>query len=492
MCLLRAVCALVAVLLLVAPAAGQVPPVVIEADQIVYDTVGRRIEAAGNVRIRHRDVRLWADYALVDLERQEILLRGNVVLVYRDGRLVAQALRYDLRTQSASATDVRAVQDQVYFRAREVRLQEGVLRALDGFVTICDPAAPLYSVVAERVTVVPGRAVVAENAALRVGNTTVLRVPRFELPLLELPLDEVRPEDVARNFPRPEGGHDVVSGFWGALRYPYRVGDVAGEAYLRYNTILGFEGYNRLRYARPTWSMDLVVGVLRDAGNRMYEAVELRYETAPWSGTVHLSFGVSAGYYRERTTGAEGPRVQGTARMGTPPLDLGAGLSLALSGSVRYSIYADRTLLAPTAGATLTYRLDPNSTLALSYRWSEFYGSTPFLFDAPSRESLVTASYAHAARGFAFGAGVQYDFVPRHFRLLGNVHVTTADEWRFGVAARYNVTTSAFEDLDLSVGKRCDCLDVGLTYRVVQRQFWITVNLVPSPRIQQLIPHPPP
>jgi hypothetical protein len=399
--------------------------------------------------------------------------------------LAAQALRYDLRTQSAIATDARAVHEQLYYRAREVRLQEGVLRALDGFVTICDPAAPLYSVVAERVTVIPGRAVIAENAALRVGNTTVLRVPRFEFPL------DV-PEDVARNFPRPEGGYDVRSGFWVALHYPYRVGDVGGEAYLRYNTLLGFEGHTRLRYARPTWSMDLVVGVLRDAENRMYEAVELRYETVPWSGPVHVSFGASAGYYRERTTGAEGPRVQGTVRMGTPPVDLGERLSLALSGSLRYAVYADRTLLAPTAGATLTYRLDPNSTLALSYLWSEFYGSTPFLFDAPSRESLVTASYAHAVPGFAFGAGVQYDFLPRHFRLLGNVHLTTADEWRFGVTARYNLTTSAFEDIDLSVRKRCDCLDVSLTYRVVQRQLWITVNLVPSPRIQHLIPHPPP
>lgn len=474
-------------LLVTAPAAAQIPPVVVEADRIVYDTTGRRIEATGNVRIEYRDVRLWADYALVDLDRQEILLRGSVILVQGDRRLAAGALRYDLRNQTGEAIDVRAVQDAVYYRAREVQLQQGVFRALDALVTICDPASPLYSVTAERVTVVPGRMVIAENAALRAGDAVILRVPRFEIPL-----DDAAPEAPARNFPRPEGGYDGLSGLWVGVRYPYPLGDVAGEAYLRYNTALGWEGYNRLRYAQPTWSAEFLAGVLRDAENRLYEAAELRYATAPWGGLLPVSFAASAGYYRERATGAESPKLEATVRVGGASWALGDAMTLTLGGSVRYSVYADRTLLVPAAGATLAYRVDARSTFSLSYLWSEIYGSTPFLFDAPLRESVVTASYAYASTGFAFAAGVQYDFVLQHAKLLGDVRFVTPGEWRFGVLAKYNLTTGAFEDLALSIGKRCDCLDVGLTYRVVQQQFWITFNLFSSPRVQQHVPQPPP
>lgn len=484
---LRLAPALCLVLVLAAWSAAQDTPLILEADRITYDTRARRIEAVGNVRIRYRTVRIRSDYALADLERQEVLVRGNVLLEQDGRRLAARIVRYDLRTERATATEVRTVLDGIYYRAREVELQGRVVRALDALATVCDPAAPLFHVTASRVTVIPGQRLVAEDAELRVAGSRIVTLNRVEVPLRERPA-----ERFGEAFPRPEVGYDPPSGLWGAVRYPYRLGDLPGEAYVRYNTALGFEGYTRLSH--PAWPLQLTVGVLRDSENRLYQAAELRYAPPsfrPLDLPASVSLAFVGGYYRERTTGAEGPKLEGAAGLLWDPIRVGTRAELGLVASLRTALYRDRTLVVPAANLGITYRLDGHSTLGASYSRTDVWGGTPFLFDAPGRAEVVSVGYAHAAPDWGVGVGVLYDFVPQHLKVTGRLSAAVSSDWRFDLALTYNATTSAFEDVDLTVGKRCDCLGVSLTYRIVRQELFFGVNFTPSPAIPAAVPPPP-
>ncbi len=457
---------------------------VLEADRVQYDTNARTLEATGNVRVRYLDVRLWADEAFVDLARGEIWVRGRVVLEQAGRRLVADRIRYRLRTREAFAAQVRTVVDGIYYRAEEARLQGNVLEALNALATLCDPTSPLVHVTARRITLVPGQSLVAEDAGLWVGNTRFVGLGRLEMPLRERPFEE--------NLPRPEAGYDATSGFWLALRYPYRAGDVLGEAYLRYGTLLGVEGRNRLRY--PAWSLELVTGALRDEENRPYDAFELRY--APPPGPLPLLAADTAltmlvGAYRERSTGAEGFKLDGALSLAWAPISLSPQTTLAFSASLRASLYQDRSLIVPAGHVRLTHRLDDRSAVTGSYVRTDLVGTSPFLFDLPDRTEAVSLGYTYMGPGFGFSTGVTYDVVPRHLKLSGSASLDLSSSWRLTVSAVYNATLAGFEDLDLSVGTRCDCLSVSLTYRVVRRELFLNFTLLPSPALRAALPEPP-
>jgi len=86
---------------------------------------------------------------------------------------------------------------------------------------------------------------------------------------------------------------------------------------------------------------------------------------------------------------------------------------------------------------------------------------------------------------------VVYDFVPQHLKVTGSLRAEIPPDWRFGVALTYNATTSSFEDVDLTLEKRCDCLGVYLTYRIVRQELFFGVTFTPSPAIPANVPSPP-
>ncbi|MDR5709028.1 MAG: hypothetical protein QN140_04320 [Armatimonadota bacterium] len=460
---------------------------VLEADRVQYDATARTLKATGNVRVRYLDVRLWADEAFADLGRGEILVQGGVILEQAGRRLAADRIRYRLRTREASATQARAVVDGIYYRAEEITLQGNVLQAFDALATLCDPASPLFRVIARRIALVPAQRLVAEDASLWMGNIRLLGLGRLEVPLRERPF-----EQFAKSLPRPEAGYDAIGGLWAALRYPYRAGDLSGEAYLRYSALLGLEGRNRLWY--PMWSLELVTGALRDEENRPYDALELRY--APPPGRLPflaatMATTLLAGAYRERVTDAQSPKLEGAMSLTWDPLSLSPQTTLAFSASLRASLYRDRSLIVPAVNLGLTHRLDARSAVTGSYTRTDLVGSSPFLFDLPDRTEAVSVGYAYAGPGFGFAAGVAYDFVPRHLKLSGSASADLLDNWRLGFSAVYNATRSGFEDLDLIVGTRCDCLSVSLTYRMVRREIFLNFTLTPSPALRIALPEPP-
>jgi hypothetical protein len=481
--LLSLCCVLVAVGRL---AAAQPTPLVVEADRIAYDTVARTVEASGRVRLRYGDLVASADYLFADLVAGEVLLRGNVRAARADQRVAAEEVRYRLDLGEGWATDVQAVADRAYLRARRLELGRDRLVAQDALATLCDPQSPLFHVTAQRIAVFPGQRLVAEGASLWVGGARILTLPRYEVRLES-------PERVSQSFPSPELGFDALSGYWIALRYPYRLGDVEAEAYARYNTGIGFEIRNTLRAGLLGGTAQLTTGTVRDSEGRPVDLAELRYTSGPWRiGDLASSLALAAGQYRERVTGAESPRFEAVVEARSPTWRLGDRWSVDGSGGLRHSAYRDRALSVPTLTVSVAYATAPHAAAYLSYAWTEAYGSTPFLFDAPTRQSAVTLGYRQARDGLAFDLGVQYDAALQHLRLLASLQAALGDGWRVRTFAKYNSTLAVLEELDLQVGRLCDCLDLNVTYRVPQGQFWVTVNMVPSPRVREAVPPPAP
>lgn len=479
-------CAAVLAVALLRPAAGQPSPLVVDADRVTYDTVARTVEATGRVRLSYRDLTASADYAFADLARREVLLRGNVRLRRGDQRLVAEEVRYRLDTEEAEAVEVRALAEAAYFRARHARLTPARAVAQDALATFCDPASPLFHVTARRATVFWADRLVLEEATLWVGGTPLLTLPRYEV--------RIDPERARRDFPSVEAGYDTLSGYWLALSYPYRLGDVEGRVYGRYNTAAGLEFRNTLTAALGGGQAAFTAGTVRDSEGRPVETAELSYAPAPWlvAPGTRLSSRILLGHYRERTTGAESPKAEASLELGLPPFELGGPWSLRGFASVRYAAYRDRTLLVPNVFASVDVRLDPRSSAYLSYAWTEAYGSTPFLFDAPTRQSAVSLGYRWAGEGLSLDVAVQYDATPQHARLLATVDANPGGGWHLRTFAKYNATLASFEELELRVGRTCDCLEVSVAYRVPQQQLWFVVNVVPSPRVREAVPEPAP
>jgi hypothetical protein len=64
-------------------------------------------------------------------------------------------------------------------------------------------------------------------------------------------------------------------------------------------------------------------------------------------------------------------------------------------------------------------------------------------------------------------------FTDSGFALTPRTYVT--------VQADYNVTRARFKELDLLVRTRlCDCIGVAFRYRVIRREFWLEVGVLPA------------
>src|SRR3989337_1977851 len=106
------------------PAAAHAAPLVVDADQVVYDQSTQMVEAEGNVRLRYRGIRLSADRVVFDLFREHITAEGRVVLIDAAGReLRGRRLTYDVRLQLAEMQQAETVVSRVYVRSDQLRAE---------------------------------------------------------------------------------------------------------------------------------------------------------------------------------------------------------------------------------------------------------------------------------------------------------------------------------------------------------------------------------
>jgi len=457
------------------------PQTVVEADEIAYDSATNTVTARGNVRVTHPQFRLFADSVTYDLTGQVITAEGRARLIDTQGReLRGRRIVYDVTREEATLTDGETIIDRVYLRAAQVQARRDRLTVQEAMVTICDPTRPLYRITARRVEVTPGKELVAHDASIWLGSVRVLTLSAYRVPL-----------DRPAGPPLPSVGSDATDGIWIDYRYPYRWGELDGEAYVKYGTISGFFGLNTLTYRGPAWSAALALGrTQRSDPDGVLHALtqgEISASAAPWriGGTpLALSGRAAFGWFDELDSGVATTRAEGAATLAGDVLALGPQTTVSAAMGYRWSAYgtgAQRTVLS--GNVALTHRFTDATTATLRYDHAQVGGATPFLFDRVDPTRTLALTVAHVRPDYRISAGVSRDFTVPETKLQAAAGLRVAPSVFFDVSAVYNLRTQAFEDIDYTVTYRCDCLSVAVQYRQVRGEISVQFAFFPSDRL---------
>src|SRR5712692_544392 len=80
-------------------------PLIVDAQQVVYDDATQTVEATGNVSLSYRGIRVKADVVHVDLREERVEARGHVAIVDSVGReMRGDVLTYRARDQIIEVT----------------------------------------------------------------------------------------------------------------------------------------------------------------------------------------------------------------------------------------------------------------------------------------------------------------------------------------------------------------------------------------------------
>jgi len=161
-------------------------PVVLDGDEVNYLQEESKAVAKGNVKVVYKDIILYCDEIIYDTKTNSAEIKGNVKIVTEKGTLYGDYAVYDFTNQQATIKDLRVQSPPMYGRAEDtekVSSEKYVIKR--GYVTTCDLDEPHYRLVAKRITIYPGKKVVAKNVILKVGNTPIFYLPYYSQPLTD-------------------------------------------------------------------------------------------------------------------------------------------------------------------------------------------------------------------------------------------------------------------------------------------------------------------
>jgi lipopolysaccharide export system protein LptA len=472
--------ALLAIVLAARPALAQEESVVIEADQIVYDQAAQRIEATGNVRIRHRGVTVRADRAVMDLRTERLQATGNVVLTDDQGRTMrGQTLIYDFRARRAELSPAATTIDGVNVRSERIIAEPARILGEGATFTTCDPDQPAYRITATQIEVIPGERLVAHRASLWLGSVRLFTLPQMTVSLRS-------GEATARSF--PTAGYSPGDGLWVEYGWETPLGQGTGRIFGRLGTLSAQAGLQLLKY--PIGS----------------------------SGVV-LSAALQGGWLLRRGWGSPLiSRVRYQVALDLPAIKLTPSLTWRAGLSWRDSFYGtgQRQSIA-RAESALAYHLDANSQLQVRVVLTSLRGRSPFrvedvdtrrapnhlaaqyvrrdaigggvetnwrtgvVFHLSNGTTSLLAEYGRKAGDrYHWSIGTQYNLVTHTMRLFTDSGIALTPRTYITVQADYSVTRARFKDLDLLVRTNiCDCIGLAFRYRVIRREFWLEVGLLP-------------
>ena len=103
-------------------AAEEENKVQLDADKLIYEDATGIAKADGNVRLRNKDMRMYAPYAEYDTENETIKAfsdsRNEVSLLVDGKKLTGQSLNYNIATRKGVMTDAAGKMDAIFFKGR--------------------------------------------------------------------------------------------------------------------------------------------------------------------------------------------------------------------------------------------------------------------------------------------------------------------------------------------------------------------------------------
>src|SRR2546426_2679217 len=478
-------------------AAQESPPLVVDAQQVIYDDVAQTIEATGNVSMSYRRNHIKADFVHVDLRAEQLEARGHVTIIDSTGReLRGEMLTFYARGQVIELSPAEAIIDGVYIRSDRMRSQPGLIAAGESTLTTCDPAHPLYRVTASNLEVIPGDRAVVNGATLWVGRYGIITLPTLIVSLRSR-------KATAGSF--PSVGYTSIEGLYFAYRFAFFVG-------------------------APLAYFSASLGTLAQRAE-----VGLELERPLGSLPLSLTAAGSAGWHHESGLNIETTRLQYKVGLETSSIQFGPQTDWRASWTWTDATYGtgDRQRVLRLNSA-VTHHLSPDATLTLSRNVLRVYPPTlatppppPLALDFINPEDLIDElrlEYAKTGmRGDAiattFKIGAFYDYLPStlstnttsvtvtygerlpnlyHWQfepeynldkqfvtLITDTGVAFGTDVYFTVQAKYETATPRFEDLDYIVTAQIrNCFELSVKYRQVRQELWIALGISPSPQWQ--------
>lgn len=176
-----------------------------------------------NVEFEYRGYKVKADEAVGDTDSNQFALRGNVNVLGQDEVVRGDNVFVDFRARTfrvvkgdvdlrKSFLEGRLLSD-LYIRSILVRGSENVVSAERASVTTCDYAHPHYTFESYYLTAEPNKRLVFKDFRLRVLDKTLVRIPRFVIPLNR------RTEGIV-----PDTGNTADEGYYLKLKFGLPLG----------------------------------------------------------------------------------------------------------------------------------------------------------------------------------------------------------------------------------------------------------------------------
>jgi len=156
-------------------------PVKLESDRVEYLREEGVVVAEGHVHAQQEGVHIYADKLRYELDSQQLTAEGEVTWQQDNQEVRCSRLDYNLGTKKGSAVDVISSTAPWHFRGRDVLFQENKVQLNEARFTTCDypDGYEHYHMRASRITIRPGRTLVARNVVLFMGKFPVFYLPFF-------------------------------------------------------------------------------------------------------------------------------------------------------------------------------------------------------------------------------------------------------------------------------------------------------------------------
>ena len=191
--------------------AQEEPSVNIKADFFRYDRATHVLSAHGNGVLSIRDVLIYSDALVANLDTGEMLAQGRVRLDVNGQSVSSDALTYNVSTRSGSLINAKAdytgplVLGAVHLRAERMEGEPGTFgTATNSLATTCDQPNPVFYITAEAISVFVHDKIVGHNVSVWVGGHELFTLPYFVISL----------QDRKEIQLTPVVGHNDVEGYF--------------------------------------------------------------------------------------------------------------------------------------------------------------------------------------------------------------------------------------------------------------------------------------
>jgi hypothetical protein len=164
-----------------------------------------RIFASGDVEVRYKDIKVFADQLEVNTETKDVFASGNVTIQLPREVVTAEKIFYNLDTRQGKLEQAAGmIEPSVFYRASTIEETAGdALSLTKASLTTCTQPAPRWQFSCSKAYLKKNEYFALWNALL-----TIKKIPIFYWPYLRYPLDSER----ATGFLMPQVGYSGVKG----------------------------------------------------------------------------------------------------------------------------------------------------------------------------------------------------------------------------------------------------------------------------------------